>query len=160
MGLFGPKQQMQISDSILPIAAKNEIMASRLPQLNTDKVFLKKGEVCSYIDKAILNIHVKKRVTRHIGHSSPGLFKGTRINTGRGWTKDYTEIKQYKGILYITNKRTIFQANEKGFEKNNSTLSAIDPYSNAVILQFGQKTFHLVVPDGSIVNHVYKLVCQ
>lgn len=42
MGLFGTKQQMEISDSILPFAAKNEIMANRLPQLNTDKVFLKK----------------------------------------------------------------------------------------------------------------------
>ena len=39
MGLFGPKQQMQITNSILPIAAKHEILESRLPQLNTDKVF-------------------------------------------------------------------------------------------------------------------------
>ena len=40
MGIFGPKQQMQIYDSILPLAAKNEIMSSRLPQLNTDNIFL------------------------------------------------------------------------------------------------------------------------
>lgn len=160
MGLFFNKLQENISDSILPVAAKQEIMCSRLPQINTSKIFLKRGEYCVYIDKAILNVEETKKLYKHAGGSAPGLFKGTRINTGRGWTKDYTEIKQYKGILYITNKRTIFQANEKGFEKNNSTLSAIDPYSNAVILQFGQKTFHLVVPDGSIVNHVYKLVCQ
>lgn len=157
MGLFGPKQQMQISDSILPIAAKNEIMASRLPQLNTDKVFLKKGEVCSYIDKAILNIHVKKRVTRHIGHSSPGLFKGTRITTGRSKPVEYEETKQQKGILYITNKRVIFQAPQNAFDKQHKYLTSIEPYSNAVVLQYGEKTYELVVPDGSIVNHVLKL---
>lgn len=160
MGLFFNRIQEDINDSILPVAAKQEIMSSRLPRLNTSKVFLKKGEYCVYIDKAILNVEEKKKLYKHIGGSAPGLFKGTRINSGRGWTKDYFEMKQYKGILYITNRRTIFQANEKGFEKNHTSLSAIDPYSNAVVLQFGQKTFHLVVPDGSIVNHVYKLVCQ
>ena len=45
-------------------------MESRLPQLNTDWIFLKKGEVCSYIDKAILNVKIKKKVVQHMGHSS------------------------------------------------------------------------------------------
>lgn len=70
MGLFFDKQQTQIEDSILPLAAKQEIMESRLPQLNTDWIFLKKGEVCSYIDKAILNVKIKKKVVQHMGHSS------------------------------------------------------------------------------------------
>lgn len=157
MGLFGPKQQMEITESILPIAAKNEIMASRLPQLNTDKLFLKNGEVCSYIDKAILNIHVKKRITKHVGHSSPGLFKGTRINTGMSKPIEYEETKQQKGILYITNKRVVFQAPENAFDKQHRYLTSIAPYSNAVVLQYGDKTYELIVPDGAIVNHVLKL---
>ena len=93
MGLFSPRQQMQIVDSILPLAAKREIMANRLPQLNTDKIFLKKGEVCSYIDKAILNIHVRKRISSHVGHSVPGLFKGTRFQTGVTKPIEYEEVK-------------------------------------------------------------------
>ena len=157
MGLFGPKQQMQIVDSILPSAAKNEIMASRLPQLNTDKIFLKKGEVCSYIDKAILNVHVKKRMSRHVGHSAPGLFKGTRFHTGVTKPIEYEEVKQQKGILYITNKRVIFQAPENAFDKQHRYLSSVAPFSNAVVLQYGEKTYELIVPDGSIVNHVLKL---
>ena len=157
MGLFGPKQQMQITDSILPLAAKNEIMASRLPQLNTDKIFLKKGEVCSYIDKAILNIHVKKKMSQHIGHTSPGLFKGTRIGTGITKPIEYEETKQQKGILYITNKRVIFQAPQNAFDKQHRYLTSIEPYSNAVVPQYGDKTYELVVADGSIVNHVLKL---
>lgn len=157
MGLFGPKQQTQITDSILPLAAKNEIMASRLPQLNTDKIFLKKGEYCAYIDKAILNLHEKKRMSQHIGHTSPGLFKGTRIGTGITKPIEYEEIKQQKGILYITNKRVIFQATQNAFDKQHKYLTSIEPYSNAVVLQYGEKTYELVVPDGSIVNHVLKL---
>ncbi len=160
MGLFGPKQQMQIMDSILPVAAKNEIIASRLPQLNTDKIFLKNGEVCSYIDKAILNIHEKKRMSRHVGHTSPGLFKGTRIGTGITKPIEYEEIKQQKGILYITNKRIIFQAPENAFEKQHRYLSAIEPYSNAVFLQYGNTVYDLIVPDGAIVNHLLKMLAK
>lgn len=158
MGLFGPEQQMQIADSILPLAAKNEIMASRLPQLNTEKIFLKKGEVCSYIDKAILNVRVKKRISRHVGHSAPGLFKGTRFHTGVTKPIEYEELKQQKGILYITNKRVIFQAPENAFDKQHRYLSSVEPFSNAVVLQYGEKTYEIVVPDGSLVNHVLKLV--
>ena len=158
MGLFGPTQQMQIADSILPDVAKNEIMASRLPQLNTEKIFLKNGEICSYIDKAILNIHVKKKITKHVGHSSPGLFKGTRINTGIAKPIEYEETKQQKGILYITNKRIIFQASQNAFEKQHRYLTSIEPFSNAVVLQYGDKTYELIVPDGSLVNHILKLV--
>jgi hypothetical protein len=158
VGLFGPKQQTQISDSILPVLAKNEILMDRLPQLNTDKIFLKNGEICSYIDKAILNIHVKKRVTQHVGHSSPGLFKGTRFNMGMSKPIEYEEIKQQKGILYITNKRVIFQAPQNAFEKQHRYLSSIDPYSNAIILQYGEKIYELVVPDGGVVEQVLRLV--
>jgi len=158
MGLFFHKQQMQIADSILPVAAKQEIMASRLPQLITDRLFLKNGEVCSYIDKAILNVKVKKRITQHVGHSGPGLFKGTRVHTGFSKPNEYVEIKQQKGILFITNKRVVFKASENAFEKHHRYLSSIEPYSNAVILQYGQTTYELIVPDGSIVNQVLRLV--
>lgn len=39
-------------NSILPDLAKQEILSGRLPRLNTDNLFLKKGEYCCYIDKA------------------------------------------------------------------------------------------------------------
>ncbi len=160
MGLFGPKQQMQIMNSILPEAAKNEIMAGRLPQIQTDNIFLKKGEWCSYIDKAILNVHVKKRMNQHIGHSSPGFFKGTRIATGISKPIEYEEIKQQKGILYITNKRVIFQASENAFDKQHRYLSSIAPYNNAVVLQYGQNVYELIVSDGIVVNEVLKLITR
>jgi hypothetical protein len=158
MGLFGPKYQMEINESLMPLVAKNEIKANRLPQLNTDKIFLKQGEYCSYIDKAILNIHVKKRITQRVGHSFPGLFKGTRMATGISKPIEYEEMKQQKGILYITNKRVIFQAQQNAFDKQHRYLSSIKPYGNAVLLQYGEKIYELIVPDGSIVYYVLKLI--
>ena len=52
-GLFGMKNKIPKIISILPLAAKQEIQAGRLPVLNTDKLFLKQGEKIHYIDKAI-----------------------------------------------------------------------------------------------------------
>lgn len=43
-GLFGMKNKIPKIISILPLAAKQEIQAGRLPVLNTDKLFLKQGE--------------------------------------------------------------------------------------------------------------------
>ena len=161
MGIFSNlmnPQQTTIQGSVLPVAARNEIMANRLPQLNTDTIFLQQGEICSYIDKAILNIKLKKRMSRHTGVSAPGLFKGHRVHTGMTKPIEYEELKQQKGILYITNKRLIFQAPENAFEKQHRYLSSIAPYSNAVVLQYGQKMFELIVPDGAVVNQVLQLV--
>ncbi|MGN0608541.1 MAG: hypothetical protein ACI4J6_05010 [Oscillospiraceae bacterium] len=158
MGLFSQKQQFQISTSILPPAAKNEILAKRLPQLKTDSVFLKSGEMCSYIDKAILNSYVKKSIKQHISHSSPGLFKGTRFTTGVSKPIEYEEIVQTRGILYITNTRVVFQASQNAFDKPHKDLSAIQTYNNAVILQYGNKNYELIVPDGNLVDLVLKLV--
>ena len=78
MGFFDlfrqPKTPMVTS--ILPDIAKKEIMRGRLPILNTNKIFLKNGEQCHYIDKAIYEKKtVKKRyVRRNNGYSMPGLF--------------------------------------------------------------------------------------
>ena len=50
--LFGNQNQIPTVTSILPAAAKNEIMSGRLPILNTDQLFLKRGEKIHFIDKS------------------------------------------------------------------------------------------------------------
>lgn len=160
MGLFDmftPRQQ-HINESILPIAAKQQLLAGNVPQINTNSIFLKNSEKCVFIDKAILNEHVIKKIYRHTGGSSPGFFKGHRINYGSGRTREYEDIKQHKGILYITTKRVIFQGQGKCFDKQHKYLSSIDPYSNAVVLQYGDKSFELIVSDGNVVNAALRLV--
>ena len=75
--------------TILPDAAVQEIMKGRLPILNTNKIFLKGGETCHYIDKAIYEKKtVRKRyVRRNHGTSYGGIiFKDVRHHYGGGTT--------------------------------------------------------------------------
>ena len=162
MGFFdlfsGPQQTTPTVNSILPDVARKEIENGRLPQLKTENIFLKSGEYCCYIDKALLLVEKTTKTYRHIGTSVPGLFKGTRVNFGQGKPVEHTETVQFKGILYITNKRVILQSKENGFDKLHRYLTAIKPYSNGVELQYGNKTYSMVVPDGGLVEWVLKLV--
>ena len=146
--------------SILPVAARQEILCDRLQRLNTDSIFLKRGEYCVYIDKAILMVDKIKRVHKHHGTSTPGLFEGNRHNWGTGYTKEYTETQQFKAILYITNQRVILQCKDHGFDKQYRYLSAIKPYSNGIELQYGNKTYSIIVPEGEIPYRAIQLIQQ
>lgn len=156
--LFGKQNQIPTVTTILPDAARQEIIAGRLPILKTDKLFLKRGEKIHFIDKAI-NLE-QKRVKEflHSGGSAPGLFKDTRWNYGRGKAVEHIELVQHRGILYITNQRIVFQASSWGFDKTYRSLTAITPYNNASELQFGSKTYCLAVAEGDVVNQVLQLI--
>ena len=84
--LFGNRNQIPTVTTILPDAASQEIIAGRLPILNTDKLFLKRGEKIHFIDKAINMEQKTVKELRHVGGSTPGLFEGTRWSSGRGRT--------------------------------------------------------------------------
>ena len=124
--------------TILPDAARQEILNGRLPILRTDKIFLKSNETCHYIDKAIYEKKVTKKryVRRNTGYSAPGLFKGTRINMGGGHTDvvDNVQYETYRGIIYLTNRRIIFVGDQNGFDKRIDDLVATTPYSNCIEL--------------------------
>ena len=115
--LFGNQNQIPTVTTILPDVARQEIIAGRLPILNTDKLFLKRGEKIHFIDKAINMEKKTVKEFRHVGGSAPGLFEGTRVSSGKGKTVEHTELIQHRGILYITNQRIVFQATEWGFDK-------------------------------------------
>lgn len=163
MGLFDlmfEQKTVPMVNSILPDAAKQEILAGRLPRLNTDNLFTKKGEYCCYIEKAILLVNKIKKVYKHHGVSTPGLFEGNRHNWGTGSSKEYVETQEFKAILYITNQRIVLQCRDHGFDKVYKYLSAVKPFSNGIELQFGSKTYSLVVPDGSIPYQAIKIIQQ
>ena len=156
--LTGNSNTLPTVTTILPDLAKQEIYQGRLPQLNTTNIFLKSGETCCFIDKAIL---MKQKVTKNyqrIGYSVPGLFKGTRINVGNMTPKERVHTEYFRGIIYITNKRIIFQAQQNGFDKQHRYISAVMPYSNAIELQYGNTTHQLLVPDGGVVAKAINLV--
>lgn len=164
MGLLDAFRQPKtpIVQTILPVAAQQEIMCGRLPILNTNKIFLKNGEKCHYVDKAIYEKKtVRKRyVRRNTGYSVPGLFKGTRVNFGGGNTDvvDNVTYDTFRGILYITNRRIIFVGEQGGFDKKISDLIAITPYSNCIELQTNKETLKIFVPNGGLAHRVLQLV--
>lgn len=157
--LFG-KNKIPTVLTILPSAAKQEILAGRLPILKTDNLFLKKGEKIHYIDKAV-NLEIKTiKQYRHVGHSGPGIFKGNRYNVGVAQPHEYDRLVQHRGILYITNQRIVFQASEWGFDKAYRYLTAITPYADACEMQFGNKTYNMIVADGNLLYQVLQLIKQ
>lgn len=164
MGLFDmfKAPQTPTVQSILPVAAVQEIMHGRLPILNSNKIFLKAGETCHYIDKAIYEKRtVRKRyVRRNNGYSAPGLFKGTRINFGGGTTDqvDNATYQTLRGILYITNRRIIFQGEQEGFTLKVDDLVAITPYSNCVEIQTSKAQYRIFVPNGNVTQAVLQLI--
>ena len=79
-------------------------------------------------------------------------------STGRGKAVEHIELVQHRGILYITNQRIVFQAKEWGFDKTYRYLTAITPYSDACEMQFGNKSYCMIVADGSVVNQVLQLI--
>ena len=104
--------------SIFPEAAVNEIKSGRLPIINTDKIFLLRGETCHYIDKALYEKKVVKKryIRQNRGASRSGIFfKNVRYTHGTGTTDvvDNIQYETYRGIIYITNRRIIFHANCK-----------------------------------------------
>lgn len=151
-----------VVQTILPNAACQEIMQGRLPILRTNKIFLKSGEICHYIDKAIYEKRtVRKRyVRRNSGYSMSGLFKGTRVSFGGGTTDqvDNVTYQMLRGILYITNRRIIFQGEQEGFDIKVDDLVAITPYSNCVELQTSKTHYKIFVPNGNVTQAVLQLV--
>lgn len=160
--LFKPRRVTPAVISILPDAAKQEILQGRLPILNTDTVFLKNGEQCHYIDKAIYEKRTvqKRYIRRYNGVSAPGLFGGTRYRTGGSQTdvENNVQYDTHKGILYITNKRIIFVSQAAGFDRKVEELVALTPYANCVELQFSKENYTIFVPDGNVVNAVLQQI--
>ncbi|MDR0500105.1 MAG: hypothetical protein LBG97_02500 [Coriobacteriales bacterium] len=165
--LLGKPQQIDVTpaplSSPMPQVAIDEVRNGRLPKLKTTKIILKQAESLHWYDPAVLTVEkIKKQYVRHSGGTSfKGLF-GMRHYTGNG-TTDVIErptVQQFPGVLYITNKRVLFHAPNGSFDKPLSGLSAINPYANAIDLQFNTKTYRLYVPNGGIIADVINLVTQ
>jgi len=168
MGLFDlfqkptPTPEFPTVTTMLPSSAAAEIQRGYLPQINTNSIFMKNGEVCHYVDNAIL---IKDRtVTSYVrnsnSYSMPGFFTGTRIRFNKGRTDPDERVvtELFSGVLYITNKRIIFQTAKNGFEKSHTSLTSIAPYTNAVDLQYGSTSYRLLVPDGGLLNQLMNLL--
>lgn len=150
--------------SALPDAAKKQIEKGILPNLTSNRIFLRTGELCHYIDKSIYERRTvsKKRVRKSSGYSMPGLSSGSRFRTGGSNTTMVEDVKYdtCKGVLYITNQRIMFVGSQAGFgfEKDIDDLIAVVPFANCIELQFSKETLKLFVPDGNIPLRVLNML--
>ena len=162
LDLFNPQPTTPTVPSVLPEAAKQQILRGQLPTLDPNNLFLKNGETCHYADRAIYEKRMvnKKRIRKNTGYSMPGLFKGTRVHLGGGNSEYVDDVKysMIKGILYITTKRIIFVGGADGFDRKAEDLVAVTPFANCIELQFSKETLKLFVPDGSLPHIVLKLI--
>ncbi len=158
--LFGgspPVQQPPPLQSVFPAAARTRITLHKLPTLQTDKLVLAKGETCHFVDMAAIVVERKHYKSRSVG-GSYRIWKGFTMRTGDATSIPVTDIAYQKGYLYFTNQRIIFVASKFGFEKKLSKLTAKSFYSDAVELQFGNKTYSLFLPDSGIAKSVLDLI--
>lgn len=162
LDLFNPLSTTPTVPSVLPDAARQQILRGHLPTLQPNNLFLKKGENCHYADRAIYEKKIvnKRRIRRNTGRSVPGLFKGTRIHVGSSTTDTVEDVKYstIKGILYITTKRIIFVGGEEGFDRKVDDLVAVTPYANCIEFQFSKETLKVFVPDGNLPHIVLRLI--
>lgn len=161
-GIYTPRiQPPPVMFSDLPPAAINELQCGVLPQLNVGSLRLRKGEICHYVDKCCLFI---KKVERHYRRVSRGssfhVAKGLTVHTGSGESHPIEqELPEYTpGYLYITNQRVIFTAREKGFEKDLLRLTSVTGYTDAIVLQFGNKVHILLSPSSLAAQQVLLLL--
>lgn len=161
--LFSPAQPNKFDNipSIMPAGAIDQINRGILPTINTDNIMLKKGEECHFAERCIL---VSEKVTKHYeGHHNGYSFKLTkhvtyRTGKSRGTPVEDVSQERTKGLVYITDKRVIFVADKNAFDKNLSSLTSCVPYSNALQLQFGTRTYTLMVPDGGAMSNTIKMI--
>lgn len=145
-------------ESSLPAIVVDSLRKGILPVLNVETLILGSDEKCHYLDKSyLMSKKTQKIYTRDYGGSSFRITKGWYYRTGRSYTKPLeNEIPVYTpGYFYITNKRIIFSAKEKGYEKKFSSLTSVIPYSDAIELQFGDKTYCMLLPTA---DSAYKAI--
>lgn len=88
-------------------------------------------------------------------------FSRERALTMGGGTTDQVDNVTYqtmRGILYITNRRIIFQGDQEGFDLKVDDLVAITPYSNCVELQTSKTHYKIFVPNGNVTQSVLQLI--
>lgn len=147
--------------AIMPAGAIDQISRGILPTMKTDNIILSSGEECHFAERAIL---VKEKITKRYEGRSNGvsirLSKHVTYRTGKNKGRPVEEVTQekIKGLVYVTNKRIIFMADKNAFDKKYSSLTGCAPFSNAVKLQFGTKTYTLMVPDGGAIGNVITMI--
>ena len=129
----------------------------------TNEIYLQSGEKC-YFKGIIQLVETKVQkdyIHKSLGRSTPGLFKGNRWGSSVSWRKEigeHTEAQYFTGILYVTNKRSIFVEKTKGYAKRHTSISAINEFSDGLEIQYGSKTFVIITEDAKKIYELYDML--
>ena len=146
LGIIPPEQPPELN-SIFPVAAAQKVRNGSLPTIQADKIILSAGEVCHFVDMGAALTEKKKYRRVHSG-GSYHMWKGYTAHLGHSESVPISQPEYTKGVFYITNQRVIFVASKNGFDKKINKITAVTPYSDAIGLQFGSKTYTILLPDG------------
>lgn len=145
-GIIPPEQPPELN-TIFPAAAVQKIRSGSLPIIQADKIILSAGEVCHFVDMGAALTEKKKYRRVHSG-GSYHMWKGYTAHLGHSESVPISQPEYTKGVFYITNKRVIFVAAKNGFDKKLDKITAVTPYTDAIGLQFGSKTYNILLPDS------------
>lgn len=143
--------------SILPQQAVNAIYSGALPDIKADKLILKSGEKCRYVDMGAI-VTQKKYTYRWNSGSSSRWWKGFTHYVSTGESIPQYDLEFTKGFLYFTDKRIVFVSSNHGFERKIDKLSAVTGFSDGMALQFGDKVFTILLPDGNVAKAALDLL--
>lgn len=133
------------------------------PVIPTNEIYLQSGEKCYFkgIIQLVENKVQKDYIHKSLGCSTPGLFKGNRWGSSVSWRREigeHTETQYFTGILYVTNKRSIFVEKTKGYDKRHTSISAINEFSDGLEIQYGSKTFIIMTEDAKKIYELYEML--
>ena len=137
----------------MPSGKEKEIPEQPHSTFRLAELMLQEGETQLYAGHAYTE-HSKERIAGYTGSgcgTSIHIAKGVTYHTAGSKRKPIRETitTQTDGSLFVTNKRIVFIAESDYFEKKRSALSAIKTYSDAIFLQFGNKTYLLYTDDSA-----------
>ena len=139
--------------SILPEGVAECLEIGILPTINVDWLMLNNGEIVHYADKTCLMTN--KNQHAYVRSYGGGMGISVPVDTGA--------VKYTPGTLFISNKRIIFTAQEKGYEKKLSQLISVKSYNDGIEFQFGSKTYCMILPSAksaACANQTIKLLRQ
>lgn len=129
-----------------------------LPEVVGTPLILKNGEVCHYCGRARRLITKEKTVGYAGGTAgvSVRVAKGVTLRTGgiRAHAVKQNVQEGFSGVLYFTNKRIVFQADQNGFSLTLGKLVSTKRYTDGVGLYKDNGSYTVTVDDADYCNEI------
>ena len=141
-----------------------QIQAGGLPVLSSVPVILEEGEQAHFFAPARRYITKKKAVGRtgSGGGISVRVAKGVSVRSGGGASQTvYDDVTDaFDGLAVLTNRRIVFLAKQNGFDCKLSTISAILPEGDGLMIQAGAKNYRLTVAQQGYFSKALDMVVR